>query len=74
MVGPMARGPRTRAGPGLGVKYDIVLRAGPGLDIRVACRPSIIFEGRAWAYIAGPCRALVHIMTEMLCYVILLKK
>ena len=38
MVGPMAR-PGTRGlGPGLGLKYEIVLRAGPGLDTIVAGR------------------------------------
>ena len=34
MVGPMARG----LGPGLGLKYEMVLRAGPSLDIIVAGR------------------------------------
>ena len=36
MVGPMAR--PGACGPGLGLKYVIVLRAGPGLDIIVAGR------------------------------------
>ena len=59
MVGPMARP------AGSGLKYEIVLRAGPGLDIIVAGRararsaqllraragpgPQIMFAGRAWA-------------------------
>ena len=30
MVGPMARPGARRLGPGLGLKYEIVLRAGPG--------------------------------------------
>ena len=34
MARPGARG----LGPGLGLKYEIVLRAGPGLDILVAGR------------------------------------
>ena len=37
MVGPMAR--PGALGPGLGLKYEIVFRAGPGLDIIVAGRP-----------------------------------
>ena len=46
---PGARG----LGPGLGLKYEIVLRAGPGLDITVAGRAGagpgldIIVAGRA---------------------------
>ena len=55
MVGPMARA--RGLGPGLGLKYEIVLRAGPGLDIIVAARaepgpsPGLIiqFAGRARA-------------------------
>ena len=35
MVGPMARPGARGLGPGLGLKYEIVLRAGPGLDIIV---------------------------------------
>ena len=62
MVGPMARPGARGLGPGLGLKYEIVLRAGPGLDIIVAGRaglgPQIMFAGRAW--ISGPCRALVY--------------
>ena len=38
MVGPMARPGARGLGPGLGLKYEIVLRAGPGLDIIVAGR------------------------------------
>ena len=38
MVGPMARPGACGLGPGLGLKYEIVLRAGPGLDIIVAGR------------------------------------
>ena len=38
MVGPMARPGAHGLGPGLGLKYEIVLRAGPGLDIIVAGR------------------------------------
>ena len=87
MVGPMARPGARGLGPGLGLKYEIVLRAGPGLDIIVAGQagpgphnsicgpgpgqvcamlrartgpgPQIMFAGRAWAKISGPCRALI---------------
>ena len=38
MVGPMARPGARGLGPGLGLRYEIVLRAGPGLDIIVAGR------------------------------------
>ena len=38
MVGPMARPGARGLGPGLSLKYEIVLRAGPGLDIIVAGR------------------------------------
>ena len=38
MVGPMARPGGCGLGPGLGLKYEIVLQAGPGLDIIVAGR------------------------------------
>ena len=38
MVGPMARPGARGLGPGLGLKYEIVLWAGPGLDIIVAAR------------------------------------
>ena len=38
MVGPMARLGACGLGPGLGLKYEMVLRAGPGLDIIVAGR------------------------------------
>ena len=38
MVGPMARPGACGLGPGLGLKYEIVLGAGPGLDIIVAGR------------------------------------
>ena len=40
MVGLMARPGARRLGPGLGLKYETVLRAGPGLDIIVAGRAS----------------------------------
>ena len=39
VVGPMARPGARGPGPGLGIKYEFVLRAGPGLDI--------VFMGRA---------------------------
>ena len=39
VVGPMARPGACGPGPGLGIKYEFVLRAGPGLDI--------VFMGRA---------------------------
>ena len=38
MVGSMARPGARGLGPGLGLNYEIVLRAGPGLDIIVAAR------------------------------------
>ena len=38
VVGTMARPGARGLGPGLGLKYEIVLRAGPGLDIVVAGR------------------------------------
>ena len=38
MVGPMARPEARGLGPGLGLKYENVLRAGPDLDIIVAGR------------------------------------
>ena len=82
VVGPMARPGARGPGPGLGVKYEFVLRAGPGhsfhgpgpgLIIQFAARagtlpvmraragpgPQIIFPGRAWAKISGPCRTLL---------------
>ena len=49
----MARPGACGLGPGLGLKYEIVLRAGPGLDIIVGCRAgpgphnSIYGPGRA---------------------------
>ena len=55
MVGPMARPGARGLGPGLGLKYEIVLRgrAGSGLDIIVAAGPGlgliIQFAGRARA-------------------------
>ena len=45
MVGPMARPGARGLGPGLGLKYEIVLRAGPGHN---CCGPGpglIMFEG-----------------------------
>ena len=65
MVGPMARPGARELGPGLGLKYEIVLRAGPGLDIIVAgragpgphnsiCGPG---PGQVCATAAGPGRA-----------------
>ena len=39
VVGPMARPGARGPGPDLGMKYEFVLRAGPGLDI--------VFMGRA---------------------------
>ena len=38
MVGPMARPGARGLGPGLGLKYEIVLLAAPGLEIIVAGR------------------------------------
>ena len=38
MIGPIARPVARGLGPGLGLTYEIVLRAGPGLDILVAGR------------------------------------
>ena len=86
MVGPMARPGARGLGPGLSLKYEIVLRAGPGhnccgpgpgliiqfagrararsaqlLRARAGPGPQIMFAGRAWAYISGPCRALVSV-------------
>ena len=63
MVGPMARPGARGLGPGLGLKYEIVLLAGPGLDIIVAgrARPgphnSICGPGRARARSAQLLRA-----------------
>ena len=61
MVGPMARPGARGLGPGLGLKYEIVLWAGPGLDIIVAGRagPGLIiqFAGRARARSAQLLRA-----------------
>ena len=67
MVGPMARPGARGLGPGLGLKYEIVLRAGPGLDIIVAgragpgphnsiCGPG---PGQVCTTAAGPGRAWV---------------
>ena len=58
----MARPGARRLGPGLGLKYEIVLRAGPGLDIIFAGRDgsgphnSICGPDRAWAsnHVFGP--------------------
>ena len=66
MVGPMAQSGACWLGPGLGLKYEIVLRAGPGLDIIVAglagpgphnsiCGPG---QGQVSTTAAGPGRAL----------------
>ena len=65
MVGPMARPGARGLGPGLSLKYEIVLRAGPGQGLIIKCAaragsaqllwaragpgPQIIFAGRAWA-------------------------
>ena len=63
MVGPMARPGARGLGPGLGLKYEIVLRAGPGLDIIVAGRAgpgphnSICGPGQVCTTAAGPGRA-----------------
>ena len=62
MVGPMARPGARGLGPGLGLKCEIVLRAGPGLDIIFAGRaagPGLIikFAGRARAGSAQLLRA-----------------
>ena len=85
MVGPMAQ--PGALGPGLGLKYEIVLRAGPGHNccgpgpgliiqfegrararsaqlLRARPGPQIMFAGRAWAKISGPCRALVGRVSE----------
>ena len=57
MVGPMARPGARGLGPGLGLKYEIVLRAGPGHN---CCGPGssliIQFAGRTWAsnHACGP--------------------
>ena len=63
------------AGSGLGLKYDncVASRAGPGRNFSTGLAgsapllrapagpgPQIAFAGRAWAYISGPCRALVY--------------
>ena len=59
MVGPMARPGARGLGPGLGLKCEIVLRAGPGLDIIVAGRagPGPHNSGQVCATAAGPGRA-----------------
>ena len=66
MVGPMARPEARGLGPGLGLKYEIVLRAGPGQDIIIVaglagsgphksiCGPG---PGRVCTTAAGPGRA-----------------
>ena len=60
MVGPMARPGARGLGPGLGLKYEIVLRAGPGHN---CCGPgpgqvctTAAGPGRAWAsnHVCGP--------------------
>ena len=60
MVGPMARPGARGLGPGLGLKYEIVLRAGPGHN---CCGPGpgliIQFAGRARARSAQLLRARV---------------
>ena len=59
MVGPMARPGARGLGPGLGLKYEIVLRAGPGHN---CCGPGpgliIQFAGRVCTTAAGPGRGL----------------
>ena len=51
---------------GLGLKYELVLRAGLGLDIVfnlwAGPGPQITFAGQAWAQNSGPCRTLVSTM------------
>ena len=65
MIGPIARPGARGLGPGLGLTYYTVLRAGPGLDILVAdragpgphnsiCGPG---PGRVFTTAAGPGRA-----------------
>ena len=51
MVGPMARPGARGLGPGLGLKYEIVLRAGPGPGLIIQ------FAGRARARSAQLLRA-----------------
>ena len=60
MVGPMARPGARGLGPGLGLKYEIVLRAGPGHN---CCGPGPIiqFAGRARARSAQLLRASNHV-------------
>ena len=48
MVGPMARPEARRLGPGMGLTYEIVLRAGPGHN---CCGPG---PGRVCTTAAGP--------------------
>ena len=53
VVGSMTRPGARGLGPGLGLKYEIVLRAGPSLDIIVAARA----EPGPHNSICGPARA-----------------
>ena len=63
MVGSMARPGARGLGPGMGHKYEIILRAGPGLDIIVAGRagprPHNSICGGVWAGSAQLLRARV---------------
>ena len=67
VAGPGRAGPGhtfLRAGPGPGLIIQFAGRARAGsvqlLRARAGPGPKILFAGRAWAYISGPCRALVH--------------
>ena len=57
-------------GPGLIIQFAGRARAGSAqlLWARAGPGPQIIFAGRAWAYISGPCRALVY--THRLCQIL----
>ena len=61
-------GPRARGGPGLGLKYEIVLRAGPGHN---CCGPGlgliIQFAGRARAGSAQLLRARAEPWPQIIC-------
>ena len=52
---------RAGPGPGLIIKFAGRARARSAqlLRARAGPGPQIIFAGRAWAYISGPCRALL---------------
>ena len=67
-------------GPGLIIQFagrarDSTSAAGPGraravtlpvLRARAGPGPQIIFAGRAWAQISGPCRTLVDVVVDIL--------